>query len=129
MEHDAYWRTAGNAGGETGGCCISASLRDYAHLGIFALHGGRLPDGTEVLADGWMEESTAPSKTNPGYGYQWWLNPDGSYFAGGIFGQGIYIFPEQNLVIAMHNNAPAAGTSEFYYHIVGVTAALADQLK
>ncbi len=129
MEYDANWRVTGHAGGETGGCCISATLRDYARLGIFAMRGGKLQDGTEVLPEGWMKESTTPSKGNPGYGYQWWLNPDGNYSAIGIFGQGIHIFPEQNLVIAMHNNAPVAGASEFNAHIRGISAAIANTLK
>ncbi|MAB12195.1 MAG: serine hydrolase, partial [Hyphomonas sp.] len=35
-----------------------------------------------------------------GYGYQWWTWDDGSYQADGIFGQGIFIDPNRNLVIA-----------------------------
>ena len=36
MESDAYWQLTEPTGGEFGGCCISATLRDYARLGLFA---------------------------------------------------------------------------------------------
>ncbi len=103
MGSDANWMLSEVGGGETGGCCISATLRDYGRLGLFALHNGRLADGTQVLPEGWMAESTTPSKGNPGYGYFWWLYEDGTYRASGIFGQAIYINPQENVVIAMHS--------------------------
>jgi len=103
MGSDANWMLSEVGGGETGGCCISATLRDYGRLGLFALHNGRLADGTQVLPEGWMAESTTPSKGNPGYGYFWWLYADGTYRASGIFGQAIYINPQENVVIAMHS--------------------------
>jgi len=99
MEADANWLTHGLGNGELGGCCISATLRDFGRLGLFAQSNGVLADGTQVLPEGWMQESTAPSPANPGYGYLWWLQGDGSYRASGIYGQGIYIHPEQDLVI------------------------------
>ena len=103
MESDANWMLSEPGGGEYGGCCISATLRDYGRIGLFAMNGGRLEDGTEVLADGWMEDSTKPSKGNPGYGYLWWLGDNGFFRASGIFGQGIYINPDEGVVIAMQS--------------------------
>ena len=61
MESDATWMLHEPGGGELGGCCISATLRDYARIGIFAMQGGVLADGTRVLPEGWMAESTEPS--------------------------------------------------------------------
>jgi len=103
MESDANWMLAEVGGGEFGGCCINATLRDYGRLGLFAMGNGRLADGTQVLPEGWMAESTAPSKGSPGYGYFWWLYDDETYRASGIFGQAIYINPIENVVIAMHS--------------------------
>ncbi|MCW8193845.1 serine hydrolase [Proteobacteria bacterium 005FR1] len=99
MEADANWLLHEAGSGERGGCCISATLRDYGRLGLFALSNGTLPDGSQVLPKGWMDESTAPSKGSDGYGYLWWLVGDGVYRAAGIYGQGIYINPEKDLVI------------------------------
>ena len=103
MESDANWMLTEVGGGEFGGCCINATLRDYGRLGLFTMSNGRLADGTEVLPEGWMAESTAPSKGSPGYGYFWWLYDDGTYRASGIFGQAIYINPKEDVVIAMHS--------------------------
>ncbi|XOV83993.1 MAG: serine hydrolase domain-containing protein [bacterium] len=103
MESDAVWNLTEPGGGEFGGCCINATLRDYARLGLFALNDGKLADGTPVLAPGWMAESTEPSRGFAGYGYFWWLSESGAYEASGIFGQGIYIHPQQRVVIAIHS--------------------------
>ena len=103
MQADAFWQLTEPGGGEFGGCCISATLRDYARLGLFALNNGQLPDGTQVFPGQWMRESVAPSKGSAGYGYFWWLQENGGYAASGIFGQGIYVNPETRVVIALHS--------------------------
>ena len=112
MQADAYWQLTEPGGGEFGGCCINATLRDYARLGLFAMNNGVLEDGTRVLPDNWMTESTTPSKGSAGYGYFWWLYPDGTYQAMGIFGQGIYINTEQQVVIAIHSAREQADADE-----------------
>ena len=124
MEADAFWVLGAPGGGELGGCCINATLRDYARLGMFAMNGGQLADGTRVLPDGWMAESTAPSKGYDGYGYLWWLEGEGRYSARGIFGQTIRMDPSKRLVIAMHGNAPTAVGSVFHKHQAAALAAL-----
>ncbi len=108
MEADANWLLVEPDGGEHGGCCFSATLRDYGRLGLFAMRGGRLPNGEGVLADGWMEEATSPSPANPGYGYLWWLQPGGAYAGIGIFGQMIWIDPAERVVVVTHSAWPEA---------------------
>ena len=129
MESDASWMTNVPGGVETGGCCINATLRDYARIGLFAMSGGVLADGTAVLPDGWMMDSITPSKGYVGYGYLWWPHGDGAYSARGIFQQQIYINPAQDLVIAVHGNAPTAVGSEYSQHLSQVIPAIARQLK
>jgi CubicO group peptidase (beta-lactamase class C family) len=88
------------------------TLRDYARIGQFMLEGCKI-DGKDVLAPGWVEESTenhAPPKSRAkgdSYGYFWWPMEEG-YRAVGIFGQGIYVYPEENLVIAINSAMPKA---------------------
>jgi len=118
MESDAYWQLTEPGGGEFGGCCINATLRDYARIGLFALANGKLNNGESVLPSGWMSESTTPSKGFDGYGYFWWLAEDGSYQASGIFGQGIYINPATSTVIAVHS-AWEAADSEADWSLLG----------
>ena len=116
MEADAYWQLVEPGGAEHGGCCISATLRDYGRIGLFALREGVLSDGTAVLPEGWMAESTTPSKANQGYGYLWWLSDTGAYRALGIFGQAIFIDPEEKLVIVTHGAWPRATGKDLAAH-------------
>jgi CubicO group peptidase (beta-lactamase class C family) len=115
MEADANWQLTEPGGGEFGGCCISATLRDYGRIGLFALHttlhDGRLADGSQVLPERWMAESTSSSKGFAGYGYLWWLTETGNFEAKGIFGQGIHINQSERVVIALHS-ARALATKE-----------------
>jgi len=103
MEHDAYWVLSEEGGGEFGGSSLNATLRDYARIGLFAMHNGRLRSGESVLPDGWMAESTTPSDGFEEYGYLWWLHHNGAYAAAGIFGQGIYVNREERLVVAIQS--------------------------
>ena len=110
MESDAIWVL--NAGGfEIAGCCMSARLRDYARYGVFALNGGQI-EGKQIVPVGWFERAGSKQadigREGFGYGYQWWTYDDGSFAAQGIFGQGIFIDPNRDLVIATNGNWPVA---------------------
>lgn len=124
MEADASWSLDVPGGGELGGCCINATLRDYGRLGLFALGDGVLPDGTRVLPDGWMRDSTAPSPAEDGYGYLWWLYPGGSYAARGIFGQLIWVDPARRVVVVTHSAWSAAVGEELWRHRDALVAAI-----
>ncbi len=106
MAQDAVWIT-GSTGHEISGCCVSASLQDYARFGQFMLDGA-VAGGKRVVPDDWSVPATTKqadiAKPGRGYGYQWWTNDDGSYAAQGIFGQGIFIDPKRRLVIATNGN-------------------------
>ncbi len=106
MQQDAAW-LQGATGHEISGCCISASLRDYARMGQFMLGGG-VAAGQKILPDDWIAQATRKQADigapGTGYGFQWWTYDDGSYAAQGIFGQGIFIDPARKLVIATNGN-------------------------
>ena len=106
MEMDAIW-LLNDGGAEIGGCCFSARLRDYARFGLFALGGGMV-NGESIVPDGWFEaagtKQAGIDRPGFGYGYQWWTYDDGSFAAQGIFGQGVFIDPKRNLVIASNSN-------------------------
>jgi CubicO group peptidase (beta-lactamase class C family) len=112
MEANGFWMLADEYGAEHAGCCMSATLRDYGRIGLFALRKGVLADGTAVLPADWMKDATTPSPSSPGYGYQWWLNGSGDYGARGIFGQSIQIYEPQNLIIVTHGLWPLATSKE-----------------
>ena len=99
-------------GGNIGGCCLSITLADYARMGQFALEGGG-----DVVPAGWFAEATDSAvdfgTSGFGYGYQWWTYPQGTYGAQGIFGQGITLFPDKDVVFAYIGNwAKASGGPE-----------------
>ena len=129
MADDAHWLLDRPDGRETGGCCISATTRDYARLGLFAMADGVLPDGTRVLPEGWMRDSTQPFKDRADYGYMWWLLGDGRFAALGIFEQTIFVDPKANLVIAVHSNAETATGSAYGDELLAALLAVSDQLR
>ncbi len=129
MESNAVWLIDQPGGGEAGGCCISATVRDYARLGLFAYRGGELDDGTQVLPPGWMDASTTPSSGNPGYGFLWWMRGLGTFSASGIFGQLIHVDPETGVVVATHSNAPAAVDTEYQRHLAAVAQAIVQHFR
>lgn len=121
MQADGYWLLDAPDGLELGGICFSATLRDYARLGQFFMTEGRhLPQ--RVLPPGWRDEAGQPQlapagygRLGPryphvGYGYQWWALPPGlagaghgrpAFMARGLYGQYIYIHPDENVVAVM----------------------------
>lgn len=117
MEQDAIW-VDDAAGHERGGCCMSMTARDYARLGQFMLEGGKA-GGQDVLPAGWVADATRAHQTFPpggvetGYGYFWWIIPDG-YAAEGIFGQQIFVYPADKLVIAINSAWPSASEDELW---------------
>jgi len=115
MEFDAYWAIDSDFEQELGGCCLNATLRDYARIGIFAMENGVLPNGTRILPKNWMLDSTTPSKNYSYYGYQWWLDGSNykSYYADGIFGQFIWIDPVSRTVVAMHGARDLADVDSY----------------
>lgn len=108
MEKDAYWEVDAG-GGNIGGCCVMAALRDYGRVGQFYLDGGRA-GGKQVLPLWWIGQATSKQAEtddpNLGYGFQWWVLPDGTYDARGIFGQKIHVDPKHRLVIVTLSNWP-----------------------
>jgi len=127
MEQQATWILS-RSGNEISGCCIQAAARDYARFGLFVLNGARV-DGRSIVPEGWLADATSARTPTGvpgrGYGYQWWIYPEGSFTARGIFGQGIFIDPKRRIVIVSNANwaagarAPAATASrDAFYRTV-----------
>ncbi len=129
MEYDANWLLSLPQDRETGGCCISATLRDYARLGLLALADGVLPDGTRVVPEGWLAASTTPSQGYEGYGYKWWLYGDTRFGARGVFGQAIFVDPKANVVIVAHSNGQIASGSDHNRELDAALLAISDFLR
>ena len=125
MQADANWWLQSANGLEVGGSGLSATLRDYARLGLFWLNDGVITlDGKvqRVLPEGWMQ--AASSRQHIGgktvdYGYMLWPLHGNSYAAEGIFGQYLFVDPDTKLVVAMWSAQPKplyrAGLNEYAF--------------
>ncbi|PLW69637.1 serine hydrolase domain-containing protein [Pseudohalioglobus lutimaris] len=111
MENAGLW-TLDEQGYELAMGGLAASTRDYAKLGLLYLNKGMRGE-QRILPQGWVEESVTPDEPhlmpgeNPrssnvsGYQYQWWTprDWDGDFLARGIWGQNIYVHPDNQVVI------------------------------
>ena len=126
MEAKATW-LLGKTGQEIAGCCIQASTRDYARMGLLVLANG-VAGGKQIVPPDWFAQAIVKQMPIPfagrGYGFQWWTYDDGSVAARGIFGQGIFIDPKRKLVIASNANwsranlGPEPAAREAFYRQV-----------
>jgi len=124
MATDANWLLNTPDGVELGGCCISATLRDYGRIGRFALAEMQGRGDLAVLPENWMADSVTPSRGSNGYGYLWWLMDDTMFAALGIFGQSIFIDPQRDLVIVTHGATEKAVPDSFGAHRLALVNAI-----
>jgi len=99
MEFDAFYTLESDGGQEIGGSRAGIALRDFGRFGQFILEDG-VADGRRILPEGWVEQAgrrhfaTDPDVNGygaDGYGYSWWVDPDGAMVAVGFAGQSIYV--------------------------------------
>jgi CubicO group peptidase (beta-lactamase class C family) len=85
-----------------GGYGLTLTPGEMAKLGYLFLNQGQW-DGKPVVPVDWVAASTT-SHANRGdkkeYGYLWWIDPQGKWFAAlGRGGQHIFVYPAKNLVV------------------------------
>jgi len=107
MEFDAFYTLESEGGQEIGGSRAGMALRDFGRFGVFLLRNG-LIDGERILPDGWLDAAgsrifSLDPATNSygadGYGYSWWIDPDGAMVAVGFAGQTLYVNRQAGVVI------------------------------
>ena len=106
MENNAFWSVdnKGAQGIEKAFCCLNATTRDFAKLGRLYLNKGNW-NGVQVVPENWIEEAIHGNTANGAklnFQYNWIEGPKkyGSYYATGLYGQYIYVYPEKNIIIA-----------------------------
>lgn len=111
-ERDAQWNLDAEGGIEKAYCCFYSNALDFARFGYLYLRGGNLNGAQIVPADFVKQSSQAhlipddSGKPTTYYGYQWWRydlpingKVENVFYARGILGQYIFVFPEHDLVI------------------------------
>lgn len=121
MEFDAFYTLESEGGQEIGGSRAGMALRDFGRFGLFLLNGGMV-GGERVLPEGWLDAAGSrvfgldPETNNygaDGYGYSWWIDPDGAMVAVGFAGQTLYVNRQANVVIvtlSCHPQPPFAAS-------------------
>lgn len=114
MEFDAFYTLESDGGQEIGGSRAGMTLRDFGRFGVFLLRGGMI-DGAPILPPGWLDQAgarvfaldpTTNSYGADGYGYSWWIDPDGAMVAVGFAGQTLYVNRRAGVVIVTLSCVP-----------------------
>ena len=119
FEHDAVWLLDGAGKHEKAFCCFNAIARDYGRFGQLVLNKG-MWNGRKIVSEAYLKQATTPASylKDPTennqpvdyYGFQYWIvnHPNGMKIPSmnGLFGQYVYILPEQNAVIVRLGNSP-----------------------
>jgi CubicO group peptidase (beta-lactamase class C family) len=108
-ESDAAWNIDPE-GNEVGYCCFSATLRDWARLGLLLADGGAR-DGRQVIPVEWVKAATRPQAPFPGYGYQTWVSVnDDRFYLRGLRGQAVWVHPVTRTVV-VHTSVYRIGSA------------------
>ncbi len=108
-ESDAAWNID-PAGNEVGYCCFSATLRDWARLGLLLADGGAR-GGKQVIPAAWVKAATSSQAPYPGYGYQTWVSmKEDRFHLRGLRGQAVWVHPATRTVV-VHTSVYRIGGS------------------
>ncbi len=104
-----------------GYCCLFATARDYARVGMMMRDGGRFR-GQQIVSAEWIEQMITPSPTNPEYGLHTWVAaPRGGtrsddrtepfealdmFYLDGKHKQRVFVIRSHDLVIVRLGEAP-----------------------
>lgn len=124
-ESDATWSIDRKGGMEKAFCCINGKARDFARFGRLLLREGNW-EGEQVVPGNWVKESTKADKSNGStsyYQYQWWVGRrgHGDFYARGLYGQIIHIFPREKVLIVRFakRNFKGGIPLKVHYDIIG----------
>jgi CubicO group peptidase (beta-lactamase class C family) len=122
MEFDAFYTLESEGGQEIGGSRAGIALRDFGRFGVFLLRDGVI-NNTPALPFDWIEKAGGAffdldPETNrygaTGYGYGWWVDPDGSMVALGFAGQSLYVNRKDKTIIVTLSCQPQPPFSASY---------------
>lgn len=105
MEAPAEWSIDrdDNQGIEKAFCCLQARSIDFAKFARLYIKKGNW-NGKQIISRDWVEKSTKPHPIGNNkhfYHNNWGIGPlkYGSFFAIGLYGQYLYMYPEEEIII------------------------------
>ncbi len=116
---------------------VWTTANDLAKFGQLYLNDGKLPDGTRILPEGWVQYASTPSGPQPdgpfGYGAGFWLMnksegvPPDTFAAFGNRGQYVVIVPSRDVVIVRRGEDPVGARFDIAAFTRDVLAALPEE--
>ena len=107
-EQNALWNLDKEKGDEKAFCCLYVAPRDCAKIGQLILNKGKWGN-EQIISETYLENSFVAAnikeisgEKNCRYGLHWWITnykEQNIYYARGIYGQYIIIWPEKDMVI------------------------------
>ena len=123
MEAPATWSLDRNDNKaiEKSFCCLQARAIDFAKFGRLYLNKGNW-NGHQIISKQWVYNSTHSDATGNNkhfYNNNWGIGPlkYGSYFAVGLYGQYLYIYPEKNIIIVRFGNTDTSYHPNYWQNI------------
>ncbi len=101
MESGGIWSTDGEQ--EKSWCCLAATARDFAKVGMLYLRGGQWGNG-RIVNEEWVRNSTTVTENNGAswkYQFQWWhpFGDHSQYMMSGHLGQYVFVNPQTQVVV------------------------------
>lgn len=123
MESQALWSVdrSDNQAIEKSFCCINARAKDFAKFARLYLHDGNW-NGKQIVSKKWIQYSTHsnPEGNNRHYyNNNWGIGPQkyNSFYAVGLFGQFLYVYPEKNIIIVRFGKSETSYSPNYWKEI------------
>jgi CubicO group peptidase (beta-lactamase class C family) len=124
MQYEATWSVDNKRKNsfEKGFSCLNCSAIDLAKLGRLYLNNG-VYDNNQILSQHFINEATQRGTTEGSsldFHYNFNLGPKqyGSFYTRGLFGQLIYIYPKENIIIVRVDEPHFNYNPQFLDHVV-----------
>ena len=124
MQYEATWSLDNKRKNqiEKSFSCLNCTAIDLAKLGRLYLNNG-VWDNKQILSKSFINEATKRDTTTGGcldFHYNFRLGPKqyGSFYARGLYGQLIYIYPKENIIIVRVGESDFKYNPQFIDHVV-----------
>ena len=87
-------------------CCFLSAPADWMRVAHLLMNDGRLPDGRQLLPDGWVKQMLTGSTSNPNYGFQIWTDA--------VYMERRPYYPGLPIEFANYHSEPFAADDLFY---------------